>query len=216
MIAPFRTALIAIGALLTLLLPSGSEAEPMRVNGITFSDELGGFEITGVSGSGTKSDPFVVRENIDTVSTDVVLVIKDIDPNIGNLVGTHHAFAFVLTKVVTNKTPRAWTRFALELREVLETYSPYGDGLSFGQASTAGRPYVSREFTTSNETEEPYDQLEFTGGRIEPGASATMTFVISDASPEAIFYLLQQPGQVIAEIPGAQIAQRPEIPRKSQ
>jgi len=216
MIAPFRTALIAIGALLTLLLPSGSEAEPMRVNGITFSDELGGFEITGVSGSGTKSDPFVVRENIDTVSTDVVLVIKDIDPNIGNLVGTHHAFAFVLTKVVTNKTPRAWTRFAFELREVLETYSPYGDGLSFGQASTAGRPYVSREFTTSNETEEPYDQLEFTGGRIEPGASATMTFVISDASPEAIFYLLQQPGQVIAEIPGAQIAQRPEIPRKSQ
>ena len=43
-----------------------------------------------------------------------------------------------------------------------------------------------------------------------------MTFVISDASPEAIFYLLQQPGQVIAAIPGAQIAQRPETPRKSQ
>ena len=216
MVAPFRTALIAIGVLFALLLPSGSEAEPLRVNGITFSDELGGFEITGVSGAGTQADPFVVRENITSVSTDVVLVIKDIDPSIGNLVGTHHAFAFVLNKVVTNKTPRAWTRFALELREMVETYSPYGDGLSFGQASTAGRPYVSPQFLTSNETEEPYDQLEFTGGRIEPGATVSMTFVISDASPEAIFYLLQQPGQVIAAIPGAQIAQRPETPRKSQ
>lgn len=216
MIAPLRTALIAIGVIFALLLPSGSEAEPMRVNGITFSDELGGFEITGVSGAGTPADPFVVQENITSVSTDVVLVIKDIDPSIGNLVGTHHAFAFVLNKVVTNKTPRAWTRFALELREMVETYSPYGDGLSFGQASTAGRPYVSPQFLTSNETEEPYDQLEFTGGRIEPGATVSMTFVISDASPEAIFYLLQQPGQVIAAIPGAQIAQRPETPRKSQ
>ena len=216
MIAPFRTALFAIGVLFAVLPPSGSEAEPMRINGITFSDELGGFEITGVSGSGTQADPFVVRENITSVSTDVVLVIKDIDPSIGNLVGTHHAFAFVLNKVVTNKTPRAWTRFALELREMIGTYSPYGDGLSFGQASTAGRPYVSPQFLTSNETEEPYDQLEFTGGRIEPGASASMTFVISDASPEAIFYLLQQPGQVIAANPGAQIAQRPETPRKSQ
>jgi hypothetical protein len=216
MIAPFRTALIAIGVIFALLLPSGSEAEPMRVNGITFSDELGGFEITGVSGAGTPADPFVVQENITSVSTDVVLVIKDIDPSIGNLVGTHHAFAFVLNKVVTNKTPRAWTRFALELREMVETYSPYGDGLSFGQASTAGRPYVSPQFLSSNETEEPYDQLEFSGGRIEPGATVSMTFVISDASPEAIFYLLQQPGQVIAAIPGAQIAQRPETPRKSQ
>ncbi|MFM9844642.1 MAG: hypothetical protein ACKVOI_16910 [Dongiaceae bacterium] len=178
----------------------------MRVNGITFSDELGGFEITGVSGSGTQADPFVVHENITSVSTDVVLVIKDIDPSIGNLVGTHHAFAFVLTKVVTNKTPQAWTRFALELREVLATYSPYGDGLSFGQASTAGRPYASPQFLTSNETEEPYDQLEFTGGRIQPGASVAMTFVISDASPEAILYLLQQPGQVVAQTPTTQPA----------
>jgi hypothetical protein len=216
MIAPFRTALFAIGVLFAVLPPSGSEAEPMRINGITFSDELGGFEITGVSGAGTQADPFVVQENITSVSTDVVLVIKDIDPSIGNLVGTHHAFAFVLNKVVTNKTPRAWTRFALELREMVETYSPYGDGLSFGQASTAGRPYVSPQFLSSNETEEPYDQLEFSGGRIEPGATVSMTFVISDASPEAIFYLLQQPGQVIAAIPGAQIAQRPETPRKSQ
>lgn len=216
MIAPFRTVPIAICVLFALLLPSGSNAEPMRVNGVTFSDELGGFEITGVSGSGTQSDPFVVHENITTVSADVILVIRDIDPKIGNLVGTHHAFAFVLNKVVTNKTTRAWTRFSLELREVVETYSPYGDGLSFGQASTAGRPYLSPQFGAASEIEEPYDQLEFSGGHILPGASVSMTFVISDASPEAIFYLLQQPGQVIAGIPIPQIAQTPETPRKSQ
>jgi hypothetical protein len=122
----------------------------------------------------------------------------------------------VLNKVVTNKTTRAWTRFSVELREVVETYSPYGDGLSFGQASTAGRPYFSPQFGAASEIEEPFDQLEFTGGRIQPGASVAMTFVISDASPEAIFYLLQQPGQVIAGIPGPQVAQSPETPRKSQ
>jgi len=65
-------------------------------------------------------------------------------------------------------------RFALELREVLATYSPYGDGLSFGQASTSGRPYVSPQFLTSIETEEPYDQLEFTGVRIDTGAKVSV------------------------------------------
>jgi len=194
--------------LLALLLPVQARAEPLRINGVTFSDELGGFQITGASGSGTIQDPFVLHEEI-TSAEDAVLVIKDIDTNFGNRVGTHHAFAFVLTKVVTNRTPRAWTRFALEVREVLGSYSPYGDGLSFGQASTVGRPYTSNGFTTNTEIEEPYDSLEYSNGRIEPGSSVSMTFVISDASPEKMFFLLQQPGQVMAQLPGMQIAQRP-------
>ena len=201
-------ALTAVVLVQALLLPAQGGAEPLRINGVTFSDELGGFRISGVSGMGTIDDPFIVQEEI-TSSEDVILVIKDIDSGFGNRVGTHHAFGFVLTKVVTNRTSRAWTRFALELREVLNSYSPYGDGLSFGQASTAGRPYGSSGFTTNNEIEEPYDSLEFSGGRIEPGASASMTFVISDASPEPTFFLLQQPGQVMAQAPGAQIAERP-------
>jgi hypothetical protein len=191
-----------------LLQPSRGGAEPLRINGVTFSDELGGFRITGASGMGTIADPFIVQEEV-TSSEDVILVIKDVDAGFGNRVGTHHAFGFVLTKVVTNRTPRAWTRFALELREVLNSYSPYGDGLSFGQASTAGRPYWSAGFTTNTEIEEPYDSLEFSGGRIEPGASASMTFVISDASPEKLFFLLQQPGQVMAQAPGTQLAESP-------
>jgi hypothetical protein len=194
--------------LLALLIPAQGRAQPLQVNGLTFSDELGGFQITGASGSGTIQDPFVLHEEI-TSAEDAVLVIKDIETNFGNRVGTHHAFAFVLTKVVTNRTPRAWTRFALEVREVLGSYSPYGDGLSFGQASTVGRPYTSSGFATNTEIEEPYDSLEYSNGRIEPGSSVSMTFVISDASPEKMFFLLQQPGQVMAQGPGMQIAQRP-------
>jgi hypothetical protein len=194
--------------LLALLMPAWGAAEPLHINGITFSDELGGFRITGASGSGTIDDPFIVHEEI-TSAEDAVLVIKDIEADFGNRVGTHHAFAFVLTKVVTNRTPRAWTRFALEVREVLGAYSPYGDGLSFGQASTVGRPFMSSGFGGNTEIEEPYDSLEFSNGRIEPGASVTMTFVISDASPEKMFFLLQQPGQVMAQAAGTQIAQRP-------
>jgi hypothetical protein len=207
-VLPLAFALTAVVLVQALLLPARSGAEPLRINGVTFSDELGGFRITGVSGMGTIDDPFIVQEEI-TSAEDVILVIKDIDASFGNRVGTHHAFGFVLTKVVTNRTSRAWTRFALELREILDSYSPYGDGLSFGQASTAGRPYGSSGFTANTETEEPYDSLEYTGGRIVPGASASMTFVISDASPEAMFFLLQQPGQVMAQAPGPQIAESP-------
>jgi hypothetical protein len=194
--------------LLASLFPAQGRAEPLQINGVTFSDELGGFRITGASGSGTIADPFVLHEEI-TSAEDAVLVIKDIDSSFGNRVGTHHAFAFVLTKVVTNRTPRAWTRFALEVREVLGSYSPYGDGLSFGQASTVGRPYTSDGFTANTEIEEPYDSLEFSGGRIDPGATVSLTFVISDASPEKMFFLLQQPGQVMAQAPGTLVAQRP-------
>jgi len=204
----FALALTVVVLVQALLLPGRSGADPLRINGVTFSDELGGFRITGVSGMGTIADPFIVQEEIAS-SEDVILVIKDIDADFGNRVGTHHAFGFVLTKVVTNRTSRDWTRFALELREVLNSYSPYGDGLSFGQASTAGRPYGSSGFSANNEIEEPYDSLEYSGGRIEPGASASMTFVISDASPEKLFFLLQQPGQVMAQGPGTQLAERP-------
>jgi hypothetical protein len=189
------------------VLPAGAHAEPWRINGVTFSDELGGFRILGVSGGGTTTDPFVVHEEI-FAADDVVLVVKDIDPDFGNKVGSHHAFGFVLTKVVTNRTPRAWTRFGHELREVLDSYSPYGDGLSFGQASQMGRPYASTGFTLSSEIQEPYDSLEFSGGRVDVGDSASMTFVISDASPEALFFLLQQPGQVMAGLPPVQAAAR--------
>ena len=97
------------------------------------------------------------------------------------------------------------------MREVLESYSPYGDGLSFGQASTAGRPYLSSGFTANTEVEEPYDSLSFSGGRIEPGGKVAMTFVISDASPEKLFFLLQQPGEVVASMPppAAEVAEAP-------
>jgi hypothetical protein len=209
---------LALGiSLLVALLAAPVSAEPLRVNGITFSDELGGFRITGASGSGTIADPFVVHEEV-TSSEDVTLVIKDIDESFGNRVGSHHAFGFVLTKVVTNRTARAWTRFALELREVLDAYSPYGDGLSFGQASAAGRPYLSSGFTANTEIEEPYDSLEFSGGRIEPGGSVTMTFVVSDASPEKLFFLLQQPGQVMAQGPAMvpEIAEAPASRRSER
>ena len=132
------------------------------VNGITFSDELGGFEITGASGAGTPADPFVLSEEITGAPKTRCWSSRTSITSFGNRVGTHHAFAFVLNKVVINRTPRAWTRFALELREMVwAPTAPMGTGSPSARPSTSGRPYTSPGFASSTETEEPYDSLEF-------------------------------------------------------
>ena len=38
-----------------------------------FSDELGGFSIQNVTGTGTKRDPYVIRQTLDTADAEVVV-----------------------------------------------------------------------------------------------------------------------------------------------
>src|SRR4051794_28418572 len=73
-------AMAAIGA---------AAADPVTVEGITFSDELGNFKLVSVTGKGTMEDPFVVKEEV-TGPNDPVLVIKDFTRDFGNRVGTQH------------------------------------------------------------------------------------------------------------------------------
>jgi hypothetical protein len=185
-----------IAALIALQAVPGAAA-PLSAAGITFSDELGGFTLVSVSGSGTIDDPFVVVEEI-TGPQEAVLVISGFSSTFGNRVGTHHLTGFALKKVVTNRTDDVWNLFEMELRETLAHRSPYGDGLSFGQASAVGRPFTSSTFAINHEVDEPYDSVAFRDGSVRPGEAVSFNLIVTDTSPVSPFLLLQQPTRIVA------------------
>lgn len=70
----FIAATVAVGLLLAFSsLPA--HAEIFSTAGLYFSDELGGFRLISVSGSGSTSDPIVVVEEITELGP-AVLVIR--------------------------------------------------------------------------------------------------------------------------------------------
>jgi hypothetical protein len=172
-------------------------ADPVTVEGITFSDELGNFRLVSVTGKGSMDDPFVVQEEV-TGPNDPVLVIKGFTREFGNRVGTQHTAAFAMVKKVVNMTTRSWQGYQLELREIENRPSTYEDGLSFGQASIVADQYVNSTLPHSQRLDEPEDSLGFGGDSILPGAEATFRFIISDMSPLYRFYLVQRPQQPLS------------------
>lgn len=192
---------LSAAGLLALMAPlHPAAAAPLSSNGITFSDEFGGFTIESVTGSGSMQDPFVVVEEI-TGPLEAVLIIRGLTAEFGNRVGTHHLTGFALKKIVTNRTTDIWNLFEMELRETLAHQSPYGDGLSFGQASTIGRPFTSSTFAANNEIDEPYDSVSFQDGSVRPGETVSFDLIVTDTSPVPTFLLLQQPSRIVASVP---------------
>ena len=179
---------LALAALMGCGLPA--VADPVSLQGLTFSDELGGLRIVEARGRGSLDDPFVLVEDI-TSDGPAILTIRGMTHRFGNRIRSHHEVGFALIKVVRNRTTQPWTMFNLELREFLDYHSPFGDGLSFGQASDAGRPFRSDRFAESIETREPYDGVQFVDGLVAPGESATVSVVVTDTTPRWEFFLLQ-------------------------
>jgi hypothetical protein len=192
-----RGGIVFLAAAALSLGGGAAMAAPMTAAGITFSDELGGFTIISVSGSGSLADPFVVVEEV-TGPQEAVLVISGFSSAFGNRVGTHHLTGFALRKLVINRTADVWNLFELELRETLAHRSPYGDGLSFGQASMVGRPFTSSAFTLNNEIDEPYDSVAFRDGTVPPNEAVSFELIVTDTSPVSPFLLLQQPTRIVA------------------
>jgi hypothetical protein len=183
-------ALIAVG------IAAQVEARPFTLEGLTFSDELGDFEILSASGTGTLDDPFVIVEAV--TGPEPVLLIGGLSADFTNRIGSHHLTGFALRKVAFNRTDFIWMSYNLELRQSEDAHSPYGDGLSFGQASDAWRPFASSVFVTSEITDEPADTVVFTDGSVKPGESTTLDMVITDTSPVGQFRLLQSPDRPVA------------------
>ncbi len=174
--------------------------EPVTVDGVTFSDERGGLTIHSASGTGTYEDPFLILEEI-TDPEGAVLVIHGAVKEVGNRIGTLHQTGFALTKVVVNGTGESWSLFDMELQELYGLASDYYDGLSFGQAAQLRRPIISDRFAVNEILNEPHDEIRFRDGAVEPGDRVTVSFVVTDATPIAEFYLLQRPSRLISALP---------------
>ena len=188
---------VLIAALATFAFPPAkAEAGILSVGGVSFSDELGGFVLERLTGEGTLADPFIVTERI-TDSDGCTLVIR-VDPLYGNQIGTQHAIGFALTKVVENGTRIAWTSFELELQSTQGVPSSYSDGLSFGQGSSAGRPFTASGFEQVTLIDEPYDRIEYDKGKIAVGGQGTLRLVVTESLPLATAYLVQRPRRPVA------------------
>ncbi len=166
------------------------------VNGVTFSDRLGGFVLEKATGEGSIDDPFVLVERM-TDPNGGTLAFR-VAPEYGNHIGSQHHIGFALVKVIENATAIPWTAFELELQSILGTPSDYYDGLSFGQGSQAGRPFSASSFDQVTMMDEPYDRVEFDHGRVSVGGSVTIRVVITEFNPLTEAYLLQRPSRPVA------------------
>jgi hypothetical protein len=173
------------------------QAASFSVNGITFSDRLGGFVLEKVTGEGSMDDPFVLVERM-TDSNGGTLSLS-VDPAFGNRIASMHSIGFAVIKVIQNATELPWNSFELELQSKLGTPSDYYDGLSFGQGSNAGRPFTAEGFDQVRIEDEPYDRVQFEHGRIPIDGQVTLRFVISETTPLSEAYLLQRPGKPVAD-----------------
>lgn len=197
-----RVFLAACLMALVLAVSSGSARAAMWTSGgLTFSDELGGFRLISVSGSGTIADPIVIVEELRDVAP-AVLVIRGKPVNDGKQFEIPRFIHLAVIKIVVNSSKRVWAGFDLELQEVLKMPSSYGDGLSFDQIGSFGAaPFRSDSFAISDRLSEPYDRVSYLDGHVDPGATARFNFVITDPTPAAEFYLVQEPRLLIAERP---------------
>jgi hypothetical protein len=187
----------ALLAALAWLAPAHGRAGEIALDGLVFSDELGGVRLLEGRGSGTLDDPFVLIEEI-TEAGPAILVVRGMRHTFGNRVDSQHDAGFALTKIVRNATSQPWSQFTLELREFIDRESPFGDGLSFGQASAVGRPFRSDGFAEVVDTDEPYDGVQFFDGMVAPGETVSISVVITDTTPRWQFYLLQKRDSPIA------------------
>lgn len=194
--------LVGLAACAAEILVSGpiALAEPITLNGITFSDEAGGFVLIDGWGSGTRGDPFVIVERIFG-DEPAVLVVRDLTAAFGNPVGTQHIAGFAMTKVVINGTERTWRSYELELQERLGQDSTYGDGLSFGQHARARRSFSSDLYRDMTAIDEPLDGVTFSQGAVRPGEQVVFSFFVTDNTPKSVFYLVQRREAPVATIP---------------
>jgi hypothetical protein len=199
--ALFRAAVFCLFFLGFAGIGENADAQiPWEAGGFAFSDELGGFEITGLTGSGSADDPIVIHQRLDHVAP-AVLVIRPLALQ-GAPVDLFRGpfLRLSIVTVVTNASRRVWNGFDLELQEELGQPSVHGDGLSFDQMKAFGERYfVSDRFAITTDSAEPYDRVRFHQGKVDPGERVSFQIYILDVSPNEEFYLVQEPQLLVVE-----------------
>jgi hypothetical protein len=192
-LAPAAFAILAAA----IAAPRSGAAE-FAAGGYSFSDELGGFRLKSATGSGTPRDPIVVVEELEEAAP-VTLVIRRKNEAGGP---RREAYApLVMVKVVLNSSDRVWAGFEVELQEILRKPSTYGDGLSFNQFGAQAKDVSSDSFADNNRLYEPYDRIRFERGHVDPDATVRFRITITDPTPRAEFYLVQDPKLLSVSLP---------------
>ena len=185
---------VLISALIVSVTLDSASAETRAAGGLTFSDELGGFRLISVSGTGSILDPIVIVEEITGIGPTVLVIRGRQERSAEGYIVTSPAFVSVaMIKIVVNRSGQIWAGFDLELREALPTPSSYPDGLSFDQSRSFNKPMNSDAFAAVKRVSEPYDRVNFYSGNVDPGATARFNFYITDPTAVREFYLLQEP-----------------------
>jgi hypothetical protein len=192
---PGRICRVAFLALLPLV-PVHVRADQQKAwatGAYSFSDELGGFRITGASGIGSQEDPLVITEELNS-ATPVTLTIRATRPIQPFGLAGEFANGIMYMRIdVLNNSGQAWIEFQFELQEILDQPSVFGDGLSFDQRNKTAENIWSSSFADFDREFEPYDRLLFKNGKIDPLKTATFNFLITDYTPRWTFYLVQDP-----------------------
>ena len=180
-----------LAALLSLALVSAGPADDGRwyAGDYSFSDELGGFRILSITGTGTLADPIEITEEL-TSADPVTVIIRAANPATLN---TAAQSSFHVRVVAQNKSGLAWTGFEFELQEIRGKPSDFYDGLSFGQTNPNPIYYSSDRFMHFESQFERFDRLRFDQGHADPRSSTKLSFFVTDVTPVYEFYLLQDP-----------------------
>jgi hypothetical protein len=188
--------LAAALAMSAVFLPagtSGNEAKLWPSGPYVFSDETGGYRITGVSGKGTRADPIVITEEFFS-ATPVTLTIRARQPIALYDGSGNFANGILYMRIdALNNSELPWVEFEFELQEVPNRPSTFTDGLSFDQRSESPEAIKSSRFARFSRDFEPYDRLLFRDGKVDPGKTAGFGFLITDYTPRLTFYLVQDP-----------------------
>lgn len=177
-----------------LLLAAGpADDGRWHAGAYSFSDEHGGFRILAASGKGTRSDPIALVQELDSAGSAVLVIraTRRIHPFTGGGEGANGFMHFRIETV--NTSGLAWVGFEFELQERLGEPSVYGDGLSFDQRRIDSASIGSDAFAGYDKVFEPSDRLVFSDGKVDPGMAGRFTFLVTDFTPKAIFYLVQDP-----------------------
>jgi len=192
-----RAFCIAVSLICGLLWARTALGVEIARDGMSFSDEGGGFTLKSVTGHGSLIDPYVIVE--DVAGPHAVLVIRHFK-QVGNRIDTYHVAGIAVTKIVFNRSKDIWQNYQLELREVLTRHSSYKDGLSFAQNTEMTNTFTTSTFPNLQRYDEPQDTLGFSGKSVLPGDSAQFSFLITDMSPVDKIYLLQDPLQPVSDL----------------
>ncbi len=187
-------ALLALAGMLATAHAEGADdLGRWHAGAYSYSDEMGGFAITGISGTGTLEDPVIIYQELFSASP-VTLTIRAEAPIRPRFVEGNFANGFIYMRLVTlNNSGLPWLEFEFELQEVMGEPSTFGDGLSFDQRKTDSTHIGSDRYAQFSRDYEPYDRLLFHDGYTDPLETVSFHFFLTDFTPRWQYFIVMDP-----------------------